>query len=177
MSKQIKEMEMAALGQRLQSVRDLVFLSITGLSGTAENQARLGLRKKNIQMLRVKNSLTRLALEKLGVKLTAVWEGPTTLAWGSASLGELSRELDTLFKRNDKVKFKAALADGQQVPFEQALKMPTRQEALGRVVMLALAPASRLAGQLLGPASQLAGQIKGMKEREPAAEAEAAAPA
>jgi large subunit ribosomal protein L10 len=169
MSKQIKEMEMAALGQKFQNVRDLVFLSITGLNATAENQVRLGLRKKNIYLMRVKNSLTRLALEKLGMKLNGIWEGPTTIAWGGGSLGELSRELDTLFRRQEKVKFKGAVADGQQVSFEAALKMPTRAEALGRVIMLAQAPARRLASQLLGPASQLAGQIKGLKERESAA--------
>ena len=52
-------------------------------------------------------------VEWLGLTLTQVWEGPTTLAWGAGSIAELSRELDTVFKRNDKVKFKGAVADGQ----------------------------------------------------------------
>jgi hypothetical protein len=42
--------------------------------------------------------------------------------------------------------------------------MPTRPEALGRVVMLALSPARRVAGQIVGPASQVCGQIKGIKD-------------
>jgi hypothetical protein len=50
------------------------------------------------------------------------------------------------------------------VPFDIALKMPTRDEALGRVVMLALSPARRVAGQIVGPASQVCGQIKGIKD-------------
>ena len=57
-----------------------------------------------------------------------------------------------------------AVADGQEVGFDIALKMPTRPEALGRVIGLALAPARRLAAQILGPASQVAGQIKGIKD-------------
>jgi ribosomal protein L10 len=177
MSKQIKEMEMAALGQTFQDVRDLVVLSITGLDSRTDNQVRLGLRKKNIRLQRVKNSLTRLTLEKLGIKLSRVWDGPTTLAWGAGSVAELSRELETVFRRNDKVKFKGAVADGQEVSFEQALRMPTRAEALGRIVALALAPASRLVGQILGPASQVAGQIKGLGDRAPEGEEVAAAPA
>src|SRR5690242_3677126 len=114
MSKQIKEMEMAALRQTFEGVRDLVVLSITGLDSRTDNQVRLGLRKKNIRLQRVKNSLTRLALEKVGVKLgdtlPNLWEGPTTLAWGAGSVSELSRELETVFRRNDKVKFKGAVA-------------------------------------------------------------------
>jgi ribosomal protein L10 len=170
MSKQIKQMEMDDLGQTFKDVRDLVVLSITGLDSRTDNQVRLGLRKKNIRLKRVKNTLTRRIFDQMGMKMAAVWEGPTTLAWGGSSLADLSRELDTAFKKNDKVKFKGALADGQEVTFEQALKMPTKAEAIGRVVALLLAPAGRLLSQIRGPASQVAGQIKGMKDR-PAPEA------
>src|SRR6516165_12345909 len=104
MSKQIKQMEMDALGQAFQGVRDLVALTISGLDGRMDNQVRLGLRKKNIRLQRIKNSLARRVFDELGIKLTKIWEGTTTLAWGSSSLAELSRELDTLFKKNDKVK-------------------------------------------------------------------------
>jgi ribosomal protein L10 len=176
MSKQIKQMEMDALKERFANVRDLVLLSVTGVDARTENALRQTLRKKSIRLQQVKNSLTRRVFESMGVKITKGWEGPTILAWGAGSVAELSRELDTLFKKNDKVKIKGAVADGQEVTFERALKMPTRAEAIGRVVTLALSPASRLVGQILGPAAQLAGQIKGMKDREGAA-AEGAAPA
>jgi len=165
MSKQIKQMEMDALGKTFREVRDLVALSVVGVDSRADNQLRLSLRKKNIRMQVGKNSLTRRVFGELGLNATKIWEGPTTLAWGATSLGELSRELDTAFKKNGKVKFKGAVADGQEVTFEQALKMPTRAEAIGRVVMLALAPASRLLSQIRGPASQVAGQIKTLSEK------------
>src|SRR5205085_2977054 len=125
---------------------------------------RLGLRKKNIRLQVVKNSLARRVFERLGVSAGEVWAGPTMLAWGSSSVAELSKEIDALARKNDKtVKVKGAVADGQPVSFERALKMPTLPQALGRVVMLALAPASRLVSQILGPASQVAGQIKTLR--------------
>jgi ribosomal protein L10 len=170
MSKQIKQMEMTALEQTFREVRDFVFLSIQGLDSRTDNQVRLGLRKKNIRLQQVKNSLTRRVFDQLGMKASRAWDGPTTLAWGAGSVAELSRELDTAFKKNDKVKFKGALADGQEVSFEQALKMPTRAEALGRVVALALAPAGRLLSQIVGPAAQVAGQIKGLRDKAPEGE-------
>ena len=48
--------------------------------------------------------------------------------------------------------------------------MPTRTQAIGRVVGLALSPASRLIGQLKAPGANISGQLKTLSERpEPAA--------
>jgi large subunit ribosomal protein L10 len=176
MSKQIKQMEMDALQQTFKGVRDLVVLSVTGLTSQTDNQMRLSLRKKNIRMQVVKNSLARRVFEQLGVNTGEVWAGPTTVAWGSSSVAELSKEIDAVARKNDKtMKVKGAVADGQPVPFDRALKMPTRAEAIGRVVMLALAPASRLVSQIRGPASAVASQIKTIREKKEEAPAEGAA--
>jgi large subunit ribosomal protein L10 len=177
MSKQIKQLEMDALGKTFRDVRDLVALSVVGLDSKADNQLRLSLRKKNIRLQVIKNSLTRRVFGELGINATKIWEGPTTLAWGATSLAELSRELDTALGKNPKVKFKGAVADGQEVTFEQAKKMPTKAEAIGRVVMLALAPASRLLSQIRGPASQVASQIKTLSEKAEGEKPAAAPPA
>jgi large subunit ribosomal protein L10 len=174
MSKLIKQMEMDALQQEFQGIRDLVIMSVSGVDSQADNQLRLGLRRKNIRLKVVKNSLARRVFDQLGMHLAQCWEGQTTLAWGSGSLAELSRELDGQLRKNAKVKFKGAVADGQEVSFEQALKMPTRVEAIGRVVMLALAPASRLLSQIRGPGSAIASQIKALREKEEEALAEGA---
>jgi large subunit ribosomal protein L10 len=173
MSKQIKQMEMDALKQTFQGVRDLVLLSASGVNAQQDNQFRHALRKKNIRLQVVKNSLTRRVFDELGMKLST-WEGPTVLAWGAGSLAELSRELDTLLRKNDKIKPKGALAEGQEVPFQTALTMPTRAEAIGRVIGLALAPAARLVSQIQAPGAQLLGQIKTLRDK---AEEGAPAPA
>ena len=174
MSKQIKQMEMDSLKHTFQEIRDMVVLSVSGLNATADNQLRLGLRKKNIRLQVVKNSLARRVFDELGMKTSdAYWTGPTTLAWGAGSLADLSKEIEGIAKKNDKaIKVKGALSEGQAVTFKQALAMPTRAGAIGRVVMLALSPASRLAGQILGPASRVCGQVKSLKDK-----AEAGAPA
>ena len=61
--------------------------------------------------------------------------------------------------------------------FAQALKMPTRAEAVGRVLQLALSPASRLVGQLLGPAGRVCGQVKSKGEEKEGEDAPAEAAA
>jgi len=56
--------------------------------------------------------------------------------------------------------------------------MPTRLEAIGRVLLLALSPAMRISGQLRGPGGTICGQIKSVGEKkEEGAPAEEAAPA
>lgn len=165
MSKVIKQMQMDSLKNEFKDVRDMVLLNIVGLGAIPENQMRLSLRKKGVRLHMVKNSLARRVFADMGLKIDGVWEGSTTVAWGGSSVAELAKEIEAIVKKNDKkMKVKGAVADGAQVAFDIALKMPTKAEALGRVVMLALAPASRVASQILGPASQVCGQIKGIKD-------------
>jgi large subunit ribosomal protein L10 len=178
MSKAIKQMEMDALEKTFRDVRDLVFLSVSGVSATADNQMRLALRKKNVRLHVVKNSLARRVFDKLGIQASSdtYWLGHTLIAWGHNSLKELSLEIDALMKKNDKIKAKGALADGQEVTFEQAKKMLSKTEAIGRVVGLAMSPAARLVAQIQGPAGRIAGQVKTLRERPAPAEPAAPAP-
>jgi large subunit ribosomal protein L10 len=165
MSKQIKQMEMDTLKKTFSGVRDLVILNISGVESQVDNVMRLGLRKKKIYMHVVKNSLARRVFDDLGLKIATRWEGPTTIAWGADSIAELSKEIDALLKKNKKIQIKTALADGAEVSFQQALTMPTRPEAISRVIMLALSPARRVVGQLLGPGGKIVGQIKSLKDK------------
>jgi large subunit ribosomal protein L10 len=163
-------MEIDALKDTFGGVRDMVLLTATGIDATADNQIRLGLRKKNIRLQVVKNSLARRVFSELDMPLQGCWEGPTLVAWGAGSLAELSRELDGLLRKNKKFQAKIALSEGVALPFDRAKTMPTRVEALGRVAALAMAPAGRVASQLRGAGGRIAGQVKTLAERpaEPA---------
>ncbi len=167
MSKQIKQMAMDALKQQFQDVRELVLLSVSGLDCQADNALRANLRKKNIHVMMVKNSLARRAFHDLGIAIpedSPYWKDNTWVAWGPESVAELSQEIDRSVLRDkvlkEKVKAKGAVTEGAPLPFEQALKRPTRAEALGTLVAMIIGPASQIASQLTGPASQVASQIE-----------------
>jgi large subunit ribosomal protein L10 len=184
MSKVIKQMEMDSLRKALQDVRDAVVLSISGLNCQLEGSLRATLRKKNIRLKMVKNSLTRRVLDEIGIHLgedSPVWKGPTTFAWGANSIAELSRAIDEELKKSknaagykDKVNVKAALADGEVISFEMALKRPTREEAIAQILGAILGPGAAIAGCLTGPISQVASQIQTISEKTESASAEAA---
>jgi large subunit ribosomal protein L10 len=167
MSKLIKQMQMDVLKKTFDGVRDLVFMQLVGLNAVDENKVRLGLRKKGIRLHQVKNSLARRVFGDMGLKAENAWSGATTVAWGGNSIAELSKEIEGLAKKHEKfIKVKTAIADGQEVSFALAVKMPTREEAIGRVVAMALAPASNLLSQILGPASSVASQVKSIGEKK-----------
>lgn len=166
MSKMIKKMQMDALRDTFKDVRDMVMIDIVGLDAITENKVRLDLRKKGIRLHQVKNTLARKVFGELGLKIENAWAGSTTIAWGGTSIAGLSKEIEDFAKKNDKVvKVKSAVSEGQEISFDVALRMPTREEAIGKVVMLALAPAGRIAAMLTAPAGIVAGQIKSLAEK------------
>lgn len=177
MSKVIKQMEMDALKHTFKDVRDLVVLSSEKLTCQIDYGMRAMLRKKQIHVQMVKNTLARRVFSELGMNVQKYWAGTTLVAWGGTSLAELSKDIDALVKKNNKLlKVKGAISEGQEIEFRVALSMPTRPEALGRVISLALSPASRLIGQLKAPGARIAGQLKTMSEKtEAPAEAAPAA--
>jgi large subunit ribosomal protein L10 len=167
MSKVIKQMQMDTLKKEFSGVRDMVLLNIVGLGAIPENQIRLGLRKKGIRLHQVKNSLARRVFGDLGLTVEKGWEGATTVAFGAGSVAELSKELEAIIKKNAKtIKVKTAIADGQEITFDLALKMPTKQQLQATILGMVLSVGSQIASQVSGPASQLASQIKQLSEKE-----------
>ena len=67
MSKEIKQMQMASLQDTFKEVRDLVVLSVRGLDCHADHTLRSALRKKNIRLQVVKNTLTRKVFGEMGM--------------------------------------------------------------------------------------------------------------
>jgi large subunit ribosomal protein L10 len=188
MSKVIKQMEMDSLKKTFGEVRDLVVLSVKGLSSGGEGALRTALSKKKVRLKVVKNSLTRRVFGELGFGVpddSPYWLGPTMLAWSAgASIAEVSRAVEaevqkgkTAAQYKDKVKVKGAIADGQPVTFEVATRMPTRLEAIGQILGMILGPGSAIAGCLVGPGGQVASQIESKTKGEEGAPAEEAAPA
>src|SRR5262245_4471441 len=98
MSKEIKQLEMNSLKETFRDVKDLVVMSVSEVDCQQNHQIRTALRKKSIHLKMVKNSLARRVFDSLGIKADRLWDGPTFLAWGSSSMADLSKELETVAK-------------------------------------------------------------------------------
>ena len=177
MSKKIKEMLTVALRDRLGGHRDILVVDNSKLDGVTANTMRNKLRKNNISMLWVKNSLARKVLNELGLTaLDSYLAGPSTLVYGGPDIVALSKEITKWAKDVEALQIKGGVVEGSSLDKAQVValsKSPSREELLGKVVTLMLSPGAKLAGALLGSGGVVAGQIKSIAEKEPA-EAEAA---
>ena len=175
MSKIVKQLEIDALATTFKGVRDLLLLTTDKVGSQLDFNTRKALRDKKVRLMMVKNSLARKVFEKQGVKVDdKFWSGTTLVAWGGDSIKDLSKTVDGLIKdivkkdpkAADKYKVKTAVADGQQVTMDAAMKMPTRLEAIGDLLGAILGPASELAACLIGPAGEVAGQIASIADKK-----------
>ena len=101
MSKQVKNMQIAALKSEFGSTRDFVVMGINKLDNDANGALRTNLRKKKISLRVVKNSLARKVLGDLGLNVkgdSPLFTGMTILAFGGSSVSELSREVESELK-------------------------------------------------------------------------------
>jgi large subunit ribosomal protein L10 len=88
----------------------------------------------------------------------------------------LSKEIAKWAKDLEALTVKGGIVEGNSIgpaQFVALSKSPSREELLGKIAGLILAPGAQLAAALLGTGGTLCGQVKSIAEKEP----EAAAPA
>src|SRR5207249_10462876 len=104
-------------------------------------------------------------------------DGPSAVIYGKASIATIARLLMDEKKADEKIELRGIFFDGEvyvgDKGVEQVSKLPTREEALGQVVALILAPGQRLGGILKGQAGKIAALIKAVEEKAKAKEAAA----
>ena len=193
MSKKVKSLIQRELGEKFKGVDSVAVINPRGMNATKNNQIRRKLREQGLRMTVVKNTLARRAVED-GSKLKgfdALLDGPSAVIYGEASIATIARLILDEKKADDKIELRGIFFDGEMYTgdqgVEQVSKLPTREEAIGQVVALILAPGAKLGGILKGQGGKVASLLKAVEERAektgggaaPAAEAPAsdAAPA
>ncbi len=147
MSKYVKELMMDQLKTELDGDTSVLILDLKGLDAVAEYQFRRDLRKKQIKMRVLRNTLARRVFEDMGIGgLSRFLEGPSVAVWGGAGVAELAKEIFDQVKKLKKPEIKGGSVDGTVIgpgQVEDITKLPSREALIGRVVSLALSPAAR----------------------------------
>lgn len=165
MSKAIKDMLVDDLKARLREVGDVVVVSLGKLDAQKTTQLRQTLRKKQIHLQLVKNSLAQRAVA--GTPLAPALEkaaGMLALAWGGEDVVDLAKELDRLagVKEFEGFECRGGALDGSRLEaadVKRVAKWPTRGEQLSVLSGQISSLASVLAGQITSAGGVLAGQI------------------
>ncbi|HEX4130628.1 MAG TPA: 50S ribosomal protein L10 [Pirellulales bacterium] len=180
MSKYVKNMITDDLRKRWAGVNDMLVVSVAGLDANKTYQLRKELRSQNIQLLVVKNSLARRAVE--GTPLAAAFEqmeGSLACMWGSTDIVSLAKVVAKLADKKDMAPFapRGGVMDGARLSAQQVKevsKWPSREEQLSLLLGQILSPGAKLASQLTSAGGALASQIKQKSEEKDAPAAEVA---
>ena len=165
MSKIVKDMLVDDLKKRLDNVAEVVIVSLGKLNAQKTSQLRHALRKKNIHLQMVKNSLARKAtLESPLAPAFTKTEGMLAIAWGGEDVVDLAKELDRLASVKDFEGFecRGGALDGAGLDagdIKRVAKWPTRAEQLSILSGQISGLASTLSGQILSVGGTIAGQI------------------
>jgi len=184
MSKKVKNLITRQLGERFKGVESVAVINPRGIPATRNNQIRRKLRESKLRMTVVKNTLAKRAVgDDSKIKgFDKLLDGPSAVIYGEASVAQLARLLLDEKKADDKIELRGIFFDGEIYAGEEGVKtvstMPTREEAIGRIVAALMAPGSKLAGALKGPGGKLGAILKAIEEKAPKGEEPApAAPA
>ena len=166
-----KQAMVEALAARIQNASAGVFVDYKGITVSEDTALRSEMRKDSVEYTVVKNTLTRKALEKLGMTgLDDILNGTTSLATAENDPIAPFRILSDYSKKlNDRFNIKAAFMEGKvlnEAEIAEMAALPSKDALYAKVLGTMIAPITGLAvclGQIL--------EQKGGSLEAPAAEA------
>jgi len=181
-----KEQEVALLEEKFQRSKALVFTDFRGLSAPEMVELRRLFREHDLEYRVIKNTLARLAAQRVGLEVDRFLEGPTGVLIGyddSVRPFKLAVEARKRFKEYE---IKGGLIEGEVVDAAAAAEialLPSREELLSKLAAVLRGPIQKLALDLRAIINRLAialNEVRKKKERgelpespaEEAAEAE-----
>ena len=168
-----KQAIVAALTEQLQNATSGVLVDYKGITVAEDTALRVELRQNNVQYGVVKNTLTRFAMNNVGLgELDNVLNGTTSLATSDGDPIAPMRVVNKYAKQlNGKFNIKGGFMDGKVLSLDEIMalaELPTKEVLQAQVLGTMLAPITSLAIVLKAIAEEKGGFVE-------AAPAEAAA--
>ena len=152
-----KQAIVEALAERIKIAEAVVLVDYKGFTVAEDTALRTELRKEGVEYTVVKNTLTRKALDKLGMnELDSVLNGTTSLATADNDPIAPFRILSDYSKKlNERFNIKAAFMDGKvlnEAEIAEMSALPSKDALYAKVLGTMIAPITGLAvclGQIL----------------------------
>ncbi|MEM6335112.1 MAG: 50S ribosomal protein L10 [Bacteroidota bacterium] len=172
MNKQQKSAAIEDILAQLEGAAAVYMTDYSGLTVEKSNDLRNKFREAGVEYKVLKNTLVRLAMERLG-GYEAAFEylhGPTAVAF-SEDPSAPARVIKKYLKDNDTEKpaFKGAVIEGSVFTAEQLdalASLKSKEELIGDILGLLLAPITNVVGGLQAQGSNLLGAIQTIAEKE-----------
>lgn len=141
-----------------------------GLSVAQMTELRSKAREAGVYMRVVKNTLARRAVEDTEFAcMRDSFAGPLVLAFSNEEPAAAARVMTDFAKTNDKLVIKVVALRGQLLAPEDAKKLaslPTKDEAISRLMATMKAPVEQLARTLKEPPNKLARALAAVRDRK-----------
>ena len=152
-----KQAIVEALAERIKNAEAGILVDYKGITVAEDTALRTELRKEGVEYTVVKNTLTRKALDKLGMnELDSVLNGTTSLATADNDPIAPFRTLSDYSKKlNERFNIKAAFMDGKvlnEAEIAEMSALPSKDALYAKVLGTMIAPITGLAvclGQIL----------------------------
>jgi len=147
-----KEKLINSLEEKLSSANGVYLTDFMGLNVEEISNLRTLLRRESIEFKVVKNTLAKRSAAKLGLEsLNDYLSGPTAMAFCLADPIAAAKILADFQKKNDKLKLKACILDGQiydKDRVEEIAKLPSKDQIVAQTLGIIGAPLRNIVGVL-----------------------------
>lgn len=167
------------LADNFQRAQLVVLANYRGLSVGQLQELRGNLRESNAEFTIAKNTLTRIASERVGIEIAPEHlEGPTALMFAYEDVVAPAKALTDFVRSSRVLELKTGVMEGQTLDASQIdalASLPPREELQAKLVGLLAGPMTRLVGVLGGPSRSVAYLLNARAEQLGGGEAAEAA--
>lgn len=165
-----KQAVLDEITEKLESSSALYITNYSGMSVPEVNELRGAFRKGDIRFKVYKNKLVKLAMEKVGGydDIIPSLVEQNAFAFVQEELSAPAKVLKDFIKDNNKPQFKAAMVDGDfygEDKLDVLAAMKSKNEIIGDILGLLMAPLSNVVGALNSQGSNLVGAVNTIAEK------------
>ncbi len=171
MPKRVKELMVAELEERFRDIKETgcVVVDLTGLGADESRLVRSSLRQMGGHIMVVKNSLTKIALERTGAQdLEPLITGPTAIVRAETA-PEAARAVRDAAEGHPAINLRGGYAEGRLMDaagIEKLARIPPREELLSMLAGVFLAPLRRLMRGMTAKQRALANGLMQLRDRK-----------
>ena len=158
-----KKEVVATLVERLQGAQAGVLADYRGLTVAQDTELRKQLREAGVEYTIVKNTLTRLAANEVGLSdLDSILHGPTALATSTTDVVAPAKVLVEFAKKNEQLEIKAGFVDGKVIDANEVkvyASIPSKEVLIAKML-----------GSLQAPIGSLVRTLDAIAKKDEAAE-------
>jgi large subunit ribosomal protein L10 len=154
-----KAAELDDLTDRLTRSQLTIITDYRGLSVSAIQEFRARLRPMEAEFRVAKNTLTRIAAERVGIEgLAPQLEGPTAILFAYGDVVAPAKAVSDFARTSRILQVRAGVMNNQVLApadVEAISSLPPREELIGKLVGLLASPMARTVGVLSGPSRSI----------------------